>query len=164
MPTELKNISLNKGNPYKLVDVIKEDYKIDLPIRGGWGYSEEDPIIIDKALAEPGLLFDGVGIEYIIVEKRIYSELIVFRQLDDRFGLINWKLISQGHFGKDGLHFDRLKFKVSCFRDPDIEFLKEHNRKATTEEDYVEHDKERDERICWYETEYFFDITSFYGM
>ena len=58
--------------------VIKELYKLDLPIKGGWGYSIDDACIIDKTDKSviQGIPFDGVSVEYAFIEKRNYAELI----------------------------------------------------------------------------------------
>ena len=46
--------------------IIFEDYKLngELPITGGWGYTKDDAVIIDKndPVVPEGLPFDGVGI------------------------------------------------------------------------------------------------------
>lgn len=53
----------------------------ELPIWGGWGYTREDAVIIDRddPIVSPDRPFDGVGIEHVFVEKRIYEELIIFQ-------------------------------------------------------------------------------------
>ena len=59
----------------------------DLPIRGGWGYDQEDACIIDKndPIIDPDspMPFYGVGYEKIFVERRIYMELITYRKEDE---------------------------------------------------------------------------------
>ena len=59
--------------------IILEDFKIDLPISGYWGYNLESACVIDKndPAVSKGMPFDGIGIEYIFVEKRIYEEMII---------------------------------------------------------------------------------------
>ena len=80
-------------------DILAADFKSigEIPIRGGWGYTLEDAVIIDKndPIVSKGSPFDGVSLEYVFVEKRIYEELIIFRPKDDRFTGINWKLLKQ---------------------------------------------------------------------
>ena len=54
--------------------IISEDYKSlngELPLGGGWGYTKDDAVIIDKndPVVPEGLPFDGVGIEYILLKK-----------------------------------------------------------------------------------------------
>ena len=56
-------------------EILAADFKSlggELPIHGGWGYSREDAVVVDKddPVVSKGIPFDGVGIEYIFVEKR----------------------------------------------------------------------------------------------
>ena len=91
--------------------VIKELYKLDLPIKGGWGYSIDDACIIDKTDKSviQGIPFDGVSVEYAFIEKRNYAELInthyskeVYRKTDKYYAHIECKLIKQRCFSEDG--------------------------------------------------------------
>lgn len=139
----------------------------ELPIKGGWGYTKEDAIIIDKNdhTVDSKVPFDGVGLEYIIAEKRIYEELIIQRPEDDRFSGIRWNLLSQDCIHEGDRIYDNLVFKVTAHREKDFEELKNiwesnlTNPKFETEE----HLKKHEELLCHYESEYWFDITSFYG-
>ena len=67
--------------------IIFEDFKIDLPIKGGWGYDFDGACIIDKndSTVIKGMPFDRVGIEYVFVEKRIYEEMIIFREAHKKY-------------------------------------------------------------------------------
>ena len=53
-------------------EVMREvfSYLGELSIKGGWGYTKEDAVIIDKndPVVEPGTLFNGVALEYIFIE------------------------------------------------------------------------------------------------
>ena len=72
--------------------IILEDFKIDLPISGYWGYNLESACVIDKndPAVSKGMPFDGIGIEYIFVEKRIYEEMIIFRDDHEKYAGIRW--------------------------------------------------------------------------
>ena len=167
---ELKNIQLiNIGKMYSLKQVLFEDFKSIggvLPIKGGWGYSEQDAIIIDKndSAANDKEVFDGIAIEYIIVEKRLYEELIIFRK-NDQFSGIEWKLLKQAVYYKEGKTYDHLQFKVTCFRDVDWENLKiewdTQNHNPTF--DLEAHFKKKEDLKCTFLTDYYFDITSFHS-
>ena len=71
---------------------LKNSINLDLPISGGWGYLEEDCVVIDMndPIVDQDKTFDGTRIESIFVEKRIYAELIVFRNPDNQFSGIEW--------------------------------------------------------------------------
>jgi hypothetical protein len=52
--------------------IIFEDFKLDLPITGGWGYDFESACVIDKndSTVNQAMPFNGVAIEHVFVEKR----------------------------------------------------------------------------------------------
>ena len=77
----------SKGSPKEILAADFKSLQDGLPIRGGWGYSQEDACIIEKndPLVDPSLPFDGVGVEYVFVEKRIYEEMIIFRPDGEKF-------------------------------------------------------------------------------
>ena len=65
MPLELKQLRLpsewggseDKNSPRLF---LKDAYKLDLPISGGWGYAVKDCVVIDKedSAAQTGLPFN----------------------------------------------------------------------------------------------------------
>lgn len=151
MPTLLTDHIVHTEIPLR--QVLFEDFKSlgkELPIKGGWGYTREDAIIIDKndPIVNCGLPFDGVAIEYIIVEKRIFEELIIFRPKDQQFAGINHQLITQKLVIEENKAFDHLKIAVTAFKQDEFE-------KAMGEM--------TDEQMYHYEADYWFDITSFFG-
>ena len=148
---------------------LKNSFKLDLPISGGWGYGIEDCVIIDRAdpTVDQSLQFNGTSIEYAFIEKRIYAELIVFQQRGNQFSGISWDLTTQMVQEIENRKFDVLNFRVSALPDRDWEFLKadweRNNSYLDNEEGKGLHLKEREQRTCFYNTQYCFDITSFHG-
>lgn len=141
----------------------------ELPIRGGWGYAKEDAVIIDRddpivPLDHP---FDGVGIEYVFVEKRIYEELIIFQPKGLKFSGIHWKLIEQRLHGDDSRKYDVLRFDVTAFPEAEWDALRTEwegaNGSGSPGFDHQEHQRKRDTALVHYVAEYWFDITSFFG-
>lgn len=124
-----------------LRQVLLEDFKSissELPIHGGWGYTRDEAIVIDKNdPANTSNIFDGVGIEYLIVQQRIHEELIIFRPKEDKYLGITWKLRNQEIIRENELVFDHLVFNVKA------------NHEVTGEP--IE-----------YEADYWFEISSFY--
>ena len=109
-------------------EIIREDFKSvgDLPISGGWGYSFEDAVIINKydpILSQEDEI-DLLNIENIFVEKRIYEELIIFRQADDKFSGIKWSIRKQELTKSNDRTYDVLTFEVNAVPDKDWEMLK----------------------------------------
>ena len=152
-------------------DILSADFRSMgvIPIRGGWGYTIEDSVIIDKndPIAPKGIPFDGVGLEYIFVEKRIYEELIIFQPEDDRYSGVEWKLLKQELRSFSGRSYDVLTFEVTALPDSVWEELKAEwegpKGYGSSGFDADEHMMKRDSRTIRYVTEYYFDITSFYG-
>ena len=151
--------------------IIFEDYKSldgELPITGGWGYTKDDAVIIDKngPVVPKGVPFYGVGIEYIFVEKRIYEELIIFRLLGEPYAGIRWELIEQRLESHDGRDYDVLNYEVTAFSEPDWNELKDewesNNYFNDSLEGFQAHQEKRESKMISYKTEYWFDITSFF--
>lgn len=152
--------------------IISEDFPSvgDMPIMGGWGYSIEDAVIIDKndPTVEKGMPFDGVGLEYVFVEKRIYEELIIFREQDDRCAGIKWNLLKQETQLNNGKRYDVLEFEVTGFLEKHWLELKDEweglNGFASPDFDIEAHTQKSDSLMFRYVTQYYFDITSFFGV
>lgn len=153
-------------------EILASDFKSlhgGLPIRGGWGYTKEEACIIDKndPLVDPSIPFDGIGVEYAFVEKRIYEEMIIFRPEDERFSGIRWNLREQYLLHDAGRDFDRLVFDITAFRDNDWEQLKAEYEGPQgyghPNFDEEAHEKKRQEKMVRITKEFWFDITSFYG-
>ena len=153
-------------------EVLAEHFKSlrgGLPIRGGWGYTKSDACIIDKddPLVDPALPFDGVNVEYIFVEKRIYEEMIIFRPAGEKFSGISWNLKEQRLVNEGGRYFDWLNFEITAFPDDDWEELKAEFEGpkgfGTPSFDAAAHEKKRLGKMMHFTREFWFDITSFYG-
>lgn len=148
-------------------DIISQDFKSvgELPIKGGWGYSIEDAVIIDKN--DPLLLnednVDFLSIQKVFVEKRIYEELIVFRNRNDDFLGIKWKMLKQELIRVDERAYDILTFEVTALPRKDWELLKqeweENSESVSFDKDF--HFEKHNSLSVIYTTQYFFDITDF---
>lgn len=152
-------------------EILAADYKLPLsaiPISGGWGYSQSDACIIDKndPHVDPASPFDGLAIERLFVEKRIYEEMIIFRPRDEIFAGIRWHILEQRVVRDGGRIFDRLEFEVTAFRDYDWDELKAAYEGpqgyGTPDFDQSEHSSKHEEKKLRFIKEFWFDITSFY--
>lgn len=150
-------------------NVIKECFKKDLPIRGGWGYTQEDCVILDKNddTVNKSIPFNGIGYEHLFAEKRLYIELIVSRPENDRYSEIKWSLQKQSLVNSGGKSFDKLIFDVTAFHDSDWEKLKSEfegpNGIKSPGFDAEAHERKRNELMVKFESIFWFDITSFFG-
>jgi len=147
--------------------IIFEDFKIDLPITGYWGYYIESACIIDKndSIVSQEIPFNGVAIEYVFVEKRIYEEMIIFRGDDEKYSGIRWELDKQELLLIDEKHYDKLIFNVVGFTDNIWDELTnrfEEIQKSGQLELISELDAYRESKALRFVREFYFDITSFY--
>ncbi len=141
----------------------------ELPIRGGWGYSLDDAVIIDRddPAAAKGKAFNGISVEYEFVGKRIYEELVILLPEGETHSEIKWELLEQQLFHHDGRPFDRLSFEVTAIPERDWDQLEAEWEGpagwASPRFDVEEHKRKRDSKTIRYEAEYYFDIASFFG-
>ena len=160
-------------SPRKVISALFKSLDTELPISGGWGYSKQDAVVIDKndPVVPKDQHFDGLGIERIFVEKRIYTELIISRPPNLQYAGIEWKLIKQALRSDNDRKFDFMTYNVTAFARPDWEELKKEwegiLENAESSEDlkskFEEHSKKRESKMQSYTAEYWFDITSFFG-
>lgn len=148
--------------------IIFEDFKIDLPITGGWGYDFDTACVIDKndPTVNPNMPFDGIGIEYVFVEKRIYEEMIIFRQSHEKYSGIRWEFEKQELLSRDEKRYDKLFFDVLGFSDAvwhELTSRFEAIQKSGEPEKMAELDAYRESKAYRFKREFCFDITSFYG-
>lgn len=148
--------------------IIFEDFKIDLPIKGYWGYDIESACIIDKndSTVSQEMPFKGVAIEYVFVEKRIYEEMVIFRGEDEKYSGIRWELDNQELLFVNDKPYDKLVFNVVGFTDAVWDELTnrfEAIQKSGKLELISELDAYRESKALRLVREFYFDITSFYG-
>jgi len=159
---------VTSATPREILEADFPSLRGGLPIQGGWGYTLDGACIIDRddPTVDPQMPFDGVGIEYLFAEYRLYEELIVFREPGHKYAGISHKLQRQSsESSEDGRRFDHLIFDVEALREEDFEELKAEWDGPDGHEsfDLEAHLHKRAQRICTGETEYWFDITSFFG-
>lgn len=114
----------------------------DVPVKGGWGYTIDDAIIIDMddPMVPKDAPFNGVGLEYELAKYRSVIEVAASGhfnadEMDDQFSIEHERL-KQRTFSQDGKQYDVLTFEVTA-----------RGR----------------EKAIQYTADYYFDITSFYG-
>jgi hypothetical protein len=152
-------------------EIIEADFPSvgKLPISGGWGYDQATACIIDKddPCVDPTVPFNGVAIEYLFAEKRLFEELIVFRPRGHQYCHIEKRRIMQRLTQLDGRTYDVLVFEVTAFREDDFNFLKETyegpNGFINPDFDRQAHEELHRSLMRRGTREYWFDITSFFG-
>lgn len=113
MTTMLKRLcDIAFKDPVSLKKMILDDFELDFPISGGYGYSMDDAIILKLDTENK-----SVSLEYEIVRWRLYEEMIVCRETDMKFSDISWNLLKQYCIEENGRHYDHLIFQVSGIQD-----------------------------------------------
>ena len=174
----LNNINLKvkntKETPREILETVSPSID-NIPISGGWGYTKDDCVIINKDNSSVGPIqgdffssksepFDGVSFEYFFVEKRIYLELITFRNPGEKYHGIGWQQLEQNLVSNNNRYYDHLRYLVKCHIDKGWDDLvKKYQDNNLFEDDpkgLENHQKERDKLLYCYKTDYWFDITS----
>ena len=136
-----------------------------LPITGGWGMSQDDPCVIDRAdmAALPGFNFSAFSVIRTFVEKRIYFELIASREMHDRYSGIAWSLIGRKFFQSNGRFFEFQVYEINAFKDADWEVLKAEwegsDGISSPDFDFTAHRTKRDSLRKVFHRDYWFDLT-----
>lgn len=146
--------------------VLAEDFPhdcSDLPISGGWGYSQADAIVFIRSRFPRPAMADFVPLEYHIVQKIIYEELIIFRPEGYRFSGITKMLKQQSLIADSGKKYDRLEFLISCWSDWHWDQLKReweaNDFGKRPEFDQDAHSAKREASNVRYEREFWFDVS-----
>ena len=166
-------------NPYRLPAVYPSPREIlrkhfpntanELLIKGGWGYEMEDATVVLEFDPEinPDQRFDGISIENIFIQKRIWEELTFARPEGERFCGIRERKSGQSlHMDSAGTPYDRILVEVSAFREQDWKELKadweSHNGSQNDMEGKARHLSLRAEKEIHFQEEFWFNIENFY--
>jgi hypothetical protein len=135
-------------------------------IKGGWGYSKEDAIVIDTTNH-----LEGISLEYDISSLRIHLELFYTRQRGNRFYDIQQKSSIQrvkNEGQEQEQSFDVLNFHHTCLHQTDYIELAEEMRlfqsnpsAYDTDKFLLEHNKKRIQKMYHVKSEIWFDISAF---
>jgi hypothetical protein len=166
--SELKELHhLTEMSPREAMDLYIGP---NIPVKGGWGYNLEDATIIvkDDPCVNPKIPFDGTGYEQIFIERRIYMELIAFPPEEGKYSGIQWARKWQKLVHHDGKPYDNIMEKVTAYPQKTWIALKEEwegpHGIADPNFDQEEHLAQRDAAQVSWEREFWFDITSFFGI
>jgi len=143
------------------------DSDAEIPIKGGWGYSIEDAIIIDKndAVVPRDIPFDGISLEYVIIDKRIYLELNGLQDNSNKYKDIYWKVEKQELVSNEGRYFDKITVRITALHLDDYKSRrtewKENGHKPDFDKEWFMKKSLELTQYCY--REFWFDITSFYA-
>ena len=167
--TKANHLDGLRGDPHQVLSkIFKAPEFPPLPIRGGWGYSQRDAVIIDRNHPVAERPFNGVRIEYKFAQLRMWLELITVRPEGQRHSQCKYNMRKQELIhGKDGKVYDVLHCDITALPDADFEELKAewegpHGYSSPSFDQDV-HMRKREALLVRYSTEYWFEISSFFG-
>lgn len=141
-----------------------------LPISGGWGYSKEDAVVIDRShpAAASFQPFNGAEVEHMFIQLRLWEELIGTRPEGRQHSGCKFKLIQQRLVGgENGKKYDVMLCDITALPDDVFEDLKAEwegpNGFQSPDFDHEDHIRRRDAATVHYVGEYWFEISSFFG-
>ena len=141
--------------------------KNKLPVKGGWGYTKDKAIIIDKndSVVLDKEAFDGVQLEYELIDVRINLEFIYLQKAEESFRNIYWKVAQQEVHHEGERIFDKLLVSITALSFEAWESRKkewkENGHKPDFDKDWFHQKTKELTQSC--QREFWFDITSFYG-
>lgn len=143
--------------------ILTEDFNnLEWPISGGWGYTQEDAVIIDADNSS-----SAISVENRFIEYKTYEELIIFRPKGQKFRGVKIDMRRQYLVRDDqGRSYDKIEYSVTALPEADFAALKADAESINELPDPLERMKRfeanmkaRDEKLVTFETECWFDIT-----
>lgn len=139
----------------------------EFPIKGGWGFIQKDAIIIDRngEVVSDKENFDGVQLEYDLINERINLEFTYLQKTEDSYRNIYWKVEKQEVHSENNRTFDKLLVRISAlpyevWKSRRKEW-KENGHKPDFDRDWFQ--QKTAELTAYCHREFWFDISSFYG-
>jgi len=126
---EAKKIqSINIPETYDAKKTLLEKFNAKYPIKGGWGYSIEDPVIFDREGLESDFIDpiwkNFVSFEYTFIKHRLHLELNTFRSDTDYYLDIKSNNCKQSKIENNERIFDYLECNVMALPLQDFNHLK----------------------------------------
>lgn len=164
---ELSIKAINREIPLRDQCVSFSFPKKELPITGGWGFSKESAIVIDKhdAVVPKKQAFNGITLEHEVIDKRIDLEFFHLQDEGNRYRDIHWKVEQQEMMNAGDRVFDKFIIRITALHTDDyksrlIEW-KENGRNSDFDKEWFLQKSSELTQYCY--REFWFDITSFYG-
>jgi hypothetical protein len=138
--------------------LIKSTFDTDLPLSGGWGYTEEQATII-HALPEGMTL---AQLEQMVTTIRAHLEMNITQEEADRYGAINANEIERETQSVEASLFNRVTYEVTGMKEaPFKAFIKEYKEGYGKEDfDLNAHFQRRKEATLSREVDHYFDVSA----
>jgi hypothetical protein len=138
--------------------LIKSTFDADLPLSGGWGYTEEQATII-HALPEGMTL---PQLEQMVTTIRAHLEMNITQEEAHRYGAINANETAREAQGTDLTIFDEVSYDITGIKEaPFKAFIKEYKEGYGKEDfDLNAHFERRKEATLTREVTHYFEVTA----
>lgn len=166
--SELFRLPANYPDPRSILLKHFPSIGSDYPITGGWGYTKDDAIVFTPDADNPVEMLEafGVSLEYEIVPKRFYEEVIISRKPGEKFAGIRWDVVKQSACRFESRSYDVIEFNVTMFHEEDWERLRnDWESHGCYQDDPVGREKHMEMHhalMCEMKETFWFDITAFY--
>ena len=138
--------------------LIKDTFDADLPLAGGWGYTQEKATVIE-ALPE-GMQLQQL--QHMLTSIRAHLEMNIMQEAENRYGGINATERSREKIEDGSARFDKVTYEITAMKEELYNaFIKEYKAGYGEESfDLNDHFKRREEATLTREIDYYFDVTA----
>jgi len=139
-----------------LKEIIKSAFDMDLPISGGWGYSQDEATIIHNLNQIPHRQF-----QHTFASMRAYGEMNMSLPKEERYGSINVNEHSRETLKTENKTYEKIHYTIDAMKEEAYAaFIDEYKEGYGKESfDMEDHFKRRKEATHKREVIHWFDIT-----
>jgi hypothetical protein len=139
-------------------ELINTTFDADLPLKGGWGYSKENPTIINSLPTGTPLL----QLEHMVSTIRAHLEMNITQDPDNRYAGINVNERAREEIKTKESILNKVTYEVTGIKEYlYTSFIKEYKTSYGQEDfDLNAHFKKRKDATLTREVIYYFDVTS----
>ena len=138
-----------------------------LQIKGGWGYSQEDAVVVFDDQQDPSssmFSFDGIDIENIFIDCRLHEE--AEHAHETKYDGLRWKKVGQSLHCDDEFSYDCITVEVEMFTPGDWDFLQAdweaHDGYKDDSAGAAQHQRLREARAIRFTSVFWFNISNFF--
>lgn len=139
-------------------ELIKSTFDTDLPIAGAWGYTKENPTIIEATPEGMPL----AQLQHMLTTIRAHLEMNITQKQENRYGGINANEKARETISKDTVVFDKVTYEITGIKEDLYNvFIKEYKEGYGKEDfDMNEHFKRRKDATLIREVVYYFEVSA----
>jgi hypothetical protein len=149
-------MQLSSAEPIQ--EVLKAAFDTSLPVKGGWGYTQEEATVLQDNPQNMPLS----QLEHMLASMRTYLEMNMTQTEANRYGSINLNEISRQTFTLDQRSYHQVTYTITAMKESlYTTFIEEYKEKYGKEGfDMDAHFQRRKEATLIRHESYWFDITA----